>query len=122
MSVGVRDPVLLCRLPNISKSKGSQTIKYAQLIEYKMRNIFFVKSYTKDCRDPDPFTKNPNSAYLKINSRKCYKVCFYCMTKSKSSYSVNRLLSFSQSLKSLFTVPILPLMRKVLHISTCSGV
>ena len=27
-------------LPNISRSKGNQTVKFGQLIEYNMRNIF----------------------------------------------------------------------------------
>ena len=27
-------------LPNNSRSKGNQTMKYGQLIEYNMRNIF----------------------------------------------------------------------------------
>ena len=34
-------------LPSISRSKGNQTIKFDQLIEYNMRNIFLEKSYTK---------------------------------------------------------------------------
>ena len=34
-------------LPNISGSKVNQTIKFCQLIEFKMRNIFLEKSYTK---------------------------------------------------------------------------
>ena len=34
-------------LPNISRSKGNQTMKFGQLIEYNMRNIFLEKSYTK---------------------------------------------------------------------------
>ena len=34
-------------LPNISSSKGNQTMRFGQLIEYKMRNIFFEKSFTK---------------------------------------------------------------------------
>ena len=34
-------------LPNISRSKGSQTIRFVQLIEYNTRNIFLEKSYTK---------------------------------------------------------------------------
>ena len=34
-------------LPNISKSKGSQAMKFGQLIEYNMRNIFVKKSYIK---------------------------------------------------------------------------
>ena len=36
-------------LPNISRSKGNQTMKFCQLIEYNMRNVF-VKIYTK-CDD-----------------------------------------------------------------------
>ena len=34
-------------LPNISKSKGDQTMKFVQYIEYNIRNIFLEKSYTK---------------------------------------------------------------------------
>ena len=30
-------------LPNISQSKGNQTMKYGQLIEYNKRNIFLQK-------------------------------------------------------------------------------
>ena len=32
-------------LPNISISKGNQTMKFGQLIEYNMKNIFLEKSY-----------------------------------------------------------------------------
>ena len=43
-------------LPNISRSKGNQTMK----IEYKMCNLFVEKSYTKFGREifPDLFLKN----------------------------------------------------------------
>ena len=34
-------------LPNISRSKGVQKIKFGPLIEHNMRNIFVEKSYTK---------------------------------------------------------------------------
>ena len=34
-------------LPNISRRKGNQTMKFGQLIECNMRNIFLGKSYTK---------------------------------------------------------------------------
>ena len=35
-------------LPNISRrNKGSQIMKFGQLIEYKMKNIFLEKLYTK---------------------------------------------------------------------------
>ena len=34
-------------LPNISRSKGIQKMKFGQLMENNMRNIFLKKSYTK---------------------------------------------------------------------------
>ena len=34
-------------LPNISRSEGNQTIKFGQLIDYKTKNIFLKKYYTK---------------------------------------------------------------------------
>ena len=34
-------------MPNISRSKGNQTMKFGQLTECNMRNIFLEKSYTK---------------------------------------------------------------------------
>ena len=34
-------------LSNISRNKGNQTMKFGQMIEYNMKNIFLQKSYTK---------------------------------------------------------------------------
>ena len=34
-------------LPNISRSTGNQTMVFGQLAEYKMRNIFLEKPFTK---------------------------------------------------------------------------
>ena len=34
-------------LPDISLSKGNQAMKFGQLIEYNMKNIFLEKSYAK---------------------------------------------------------------------------
>ena len=34
-------------LPNISRSKSNQTIKFGQLTEHNMRDIFVIKSYKK---------------------------------------------------------------------------
>ena len=34
-------------LPNISRSKGNQTLKFGQLIEHNMGYNFLDKSYTK---------------------------------------------------------------------------
>ena len=63
-------------LPNISRSKGNQTMKFNQLIEHNMRN------HTQNVLEklfPDPYLKNQNLACLWINSVKFQKVCFYCL-------------------------------------------
>ena len=59
-------------MPNISRSKGNQAMKFGQLIEYNTRNIFIEKSYAKCAGEtiPDPYLKNQNWAYLWINSVK----------------------------------------------------
>ena len=46
-------------LPNISKSKGNQTMKFGQLIEYNMKNSFVEKSYTNCDKETilRPFSK-----------------------------------------------------------------
>ena len=51
-------------LPNILRSKGNQTTKFGQLIEYKLRNIFLEKSYTKCGEEaiPRPFSKKSKSS------------------------------------------------------------
>ena len=41
-------------LTDISRSKGNQTIKFGQLTEYQMRNIFLEKWYTMEKLYPDP--------------------------------------------------------------------
>ena len=33
--------------PNIPRNKGNQAMKFGQLIEYNIRNIFLEKSYSK---------------------------------------------------------------------------
>ena len=46
-------------LPNISRSKANQTIRFSPLIEYNMRNIF-LKNHSQNVRKklfPDPFLK-----------------------------------------------------------------
>ena len=46
-------------LPNMSRSKVIQAIKFGQLIEYDMRTIFLEKSYKKCGGEtiPRPFSK-----------------------------------------------------------------
>ena len=50
--------------PNISRSKDNQTIKFGQLIECNMRNIFLEKSYTKCGGETSP---RPFSEKLKLS-------------------------------------------------------
>ena len=49
-------------MTNISRSKGNQAMKFGQLIEYNMKNIFLEKSHTKCGGEtiPEPFLKNQN--------------------------------------------------------------
>ena len=58
-SQSVKDTIVIHILPNISRSKGNQTMKYDQLIEYNMRNIILEKLHTK-CggeTSPGPFSE-----------------------------------------------------------------
>ena len=54
-----KQTIVIHILPNISRSKGNQTMKFGQFAEYNVRNIFLEKSYTK-CggeTSPRPFFK-----------------------------------------------------------------
>ena len=67
-------------LPNISRSKNNQTMKFGQLIEYNMRNIFIEKLFWK-CRVETilrQLCKNQNSkSILSISLHlKIYISCF----------------------------------------------
>ena len=64
-------------LTNISRSKGKQTIKFGQLIEYNMRNIFLKKSFLKN--NPtnvveklftDPFLSSRYFAFTSYKAKK----------------------------------------------------
>ena len=50
--------------PNISRSKGNQTMKFGELIECNMENIFLEKSYN-ECggeTSPRPFSEKLKSS------------------------------------------------------------
>ena len=54
-----KQTIVIYMLPNISISKGNQTMEFGQLIECNIRNIFLEKSYTK-CdgqTSPRPFSE-----------------------------------------------------------------
>ena len=70
-------------------------LKFGQLIEFNMRNIFFLKNHTQNVVEKlvtNPFVKNENWAYILIISLKFYTVCFYCMASCVlSKYIENKL-------------------------------
>ena len=73
-------------LPNISRSKDNQTMKFGLI---KHEKYFFLKNNTQNVVEkqvPDPFIKNQNLANLCINNLKCYKVSFYCISQSLPKY------------------------------------
>ena len=51
-------------LSNISRSKDNQTMKFGQLMEYKMRKVFLEKSYAKRDGETGP---RPFSEELKLS-------------------------------------------------------
>ena len=71
--------IAIHKLTNISRSKDNQAMKFGQLIEYNMSNIFLQKSYTKCCGDTiaRPFSKRSNlSISRSITLIQCvFKVC-----------------------------------------------
>ena len=59
-------------MPNISKTKSNQTMKFGQLIDYNMSIIITEKWYTQ-CDGETPYSEK-----LKLST-----VCFYCMPSWK---------------------------------------
>ena len=53
-------------LPDISRSKGNQAMKFGQLIEHNMRNIFRLKSYTKYGGEIIPIIKHIVSVVCQV--------------------------------------------------------
>ena len=47
MSQSGKQIIAIHILPNITRSKDNETLKFGQLTENNMRNIFLEKSYTK---------------------------------------------------------------------------
>ena len=72
---------------NISRSKGKQTTKLGQLIEYNMKNICLKKSWTKcgEIASSRPFYKKLKLMISLDRQPECYKVCFCCMLKWRST-------------------------------------
>ena len=58
--------IVIHLLPNISRSKGNQAMKLAQLMIYDMRNIFHEKWYTK-CGGKSSLRHFPKNLKLSIS-------------------------------------------------------
>ena len=60
MSPAGKQTITIDILPNISRGKGSQTMKFGQLIAYNMKNIFLEKTYSKCGGEtiPSPLSKS----------------------------------------------------------------
>ena len=58
-------------------------MKFGQLIEYNMRNIFLEKSYKKCGGEtiPRPFSKKSKLTTSLDQRPEVYAVCFYCMLR-----------------------------------------
>ena len=98
-------------LPSVSSSKCNKKIKFCQVLEYNMRNIFLRNSYPKCGGEAIPRLsyKKPNWSDLWINILKCCKVCFYCMFKLKrvglwvnSALVVHQIVCFKKKVKVFF--------------------
>ena len=64
--------IVIHTLPNISQSKGNQTMKFGQLIEYKKRNSFF-KNYAEN--EVRRLVSDLFLFFKKINMRRKQVVC-----------------------------------------------
>ena len=55
----VKETIVIHMLSSITRSKGKKTMKFGQLIDYNMTDIFFEKSYTefRGRTIPRPFSK-----------------------------------------------------------------
>ena len=49
-----KQTIVIYILPNISRSKGNQTMKFCQVIECNMKNLFLEKSYAKHGGETSP--------------------------------------------------------------------
>ena len=74
-------------LLNIWRSKGNHNMRNITWDMHITWKIFFLKNNIQKVMEklvPDPSMKGQVWTNLWITSLKCYKVCFYCMSKSRS--------------------------------------
>ena len=76
-----KQTIAIQMLPIMSRTEGNQAIKFGQLRENNMSNIFLEKAYTKyDGKTiARPFSKKLKLSIFRINSLNFHAVCFNCM-------------------------------------------
>ena len=87
-----KQKITMYKLPNIYRRKSNQIMKFS------LSKLFFSKIHAKNMVEkpvPDPFLKNQNWVYLRINSLKFSTVCFYCLSKSRTTRKILKLPRWS---------------------------
>ena len=62
-------------LPDMSRSKDNQIMKFGKLIEYDMKNIFLEKSYPKCCGEISPKIEHICGSIIRIFIHFVFIVC-----------------------------------------------
>ena len=76
-----KQTIAIHMLPNISRRKDNQTVKFGQLIEYNMENNFFEKSYTKfDGKTFLRFFSKKSESSLSPDQKSKVTTCFLCIS------------------------------------------
>ena len=81
-------------LPNISRSKGNQTMKFGQLTECNMRNIFLEKSYTKCDKGTSPRSFSEKVMHAKLSCRPLAFTSYQAFSKNKKRSETSLPVSF----------------------------
>ena len=83
MSQPGKKTILIHALPNILRNKGNQLVKFGQLREYNMKNIFLEKPYTKCGGETSPrsFSEKLKLTISLDQQSEFLFSSFYCISK-----------------------------------------
>ena len=78
-----KQTIVIYVLPNIVRNKDNRAIKFGQLREYNMKNIFLEKPYTKFGGEtsPRPFSKKLKLSISLDQQSEFLFSSFYCISK-----------------------------------------
>ena len=78
-----KQTIVIHVLPNILRNKGNQAMKFGQLREYNMKNIFLLKPYTKCGGETSrrPFSENLKLGISLHQQSEFLFSLFYCISK-----------------------------------------